>query len=39
MSAVLKWVGGKSTLMAEIGKVMPPGKRLIEPFAGSCAVT
>lgn len=25
--------------MAEIGKVMPDGKRLIEPFAGSCAVT
>lgn len=39
MSTVLKWIGGKSTLMAEIGKVMPEGKRLIEPFAGSCAVT
>ncbi|EGT5675543.1 Dam family site-specific DNA-(adenine-N6)-methyltransferase [Cronobacter dublinensis subsp. dublinensis] len=39
MSTVLKWMGGKSTLMGEISRVLPPGKRLIEPFAGSCAVT
>ncbi|EOC0011605.1 Dam family site-specific DNA-(adenine-N6)-methyltransferase [Cronobacter turicensis] len=39
MSSVLKWMGGKSTLMGEISKILPPGKRLIEPFAGSCAVS
>ena len=39
MSTVLKWVGGKSKLMGEISKVLPEGKRLIEPFTGSCAVT
>lgn len=39
MSTVLKWAGGKTELMSEISRVLPAGNRLIEPFAGSCAVT
>lgn len=35
----LKWPGGKSRLVEEIGRRLPPGRRLIEPFAGSCAVS
>jgi len=38
MSTVLKWLGGKATIIDEIKKVIPEGKRLIEPFAGSCSV-
>lgn len=39
MNTVLKWLGGKSKLAGELRKHLPEGKRLIEPFAGSCAVT
>lgn len=38
MSTVLKWLGGKSSLMSEINRILPKGRRLIEPFVGSCAV-
>ncbi|MEN4978953.1 DNA adenine methylase [Erwinia billingiae] len=35
---VLKWAGSKSRIMSEINKHLPAGDRLVEPFAGSCAV-
>lgn len=35
---VLKWVGSKVKVMAELKKHLPAGDRLVEPFAGSCAV-
>lgn len=35
---VLKWAGSKSRIMSEINKHLPAGNRLVEPFAGSCAV-
>lgn len=38
MNTVLKWAGSKSRIMAEINKHLPTGDRLVEPFAGSCAV-
>ncbi|MEI2603643.1 Dam family site-specific DNA-(adenine-N6)-methyltransferase [Erwinia aphidicola] len=34
----LKWVGSKVKVMAELKKHLPAGDRLVEPFAGSCAV-
>ena len=34
----LKWAGNKFRLMDKIQKLLPNGKRLIEPFAGSAAV-
>ncbi|EHM47012.1 DNA adenine methylase [Yokenella regensburgei] len=34
----LKWVGSKVRLMSQLKPHLPEGKRLIEPFAGSCAV-
>lgn len=34
----LKWPGSKGRAMAELKKHLPEGKRLVEPFAGSCAV-
>ena len=34
----LKWAGNKYRLMDKIQKLLPEGKRLIEPFAGSAAV-
>lgn len=34
----LKWVGGKVRLMSQLRAHLPEGKRLVEPFAGSCAV-
>lgn len=34
----LKWAGNKYRLMDKIEKLLPDGKRLIEPFAGSTAV-
>jgi len=34
----LKWAGNKYRLMDKIQKLLPDGKRLIEPFAGSTAV-
>lgn len=34
----LKWAGGKRLLVPRIKTMLPPGKRLIEPFVGSAAV-
>lgn len=34
----LKWAGNKFQILERIRAVLPPGKRLIEPFAGSGAV-
>lgn len=34
----LKWVGSKARLMPQLSPHLPKGKRLVEPFAGSCAV-
>lgn len=34
----LKWVGSKVRLMPQLSDHLPEGKRLVEPFAGSCAV-
>ncbi|MFP1869251.1 DNA adenine methylase [Lonsdalea quercina] len=38
MSTVLKWAGNKTAVMPELIKHLPAGQRLVEPFAGSCAV-
>ncbi|EFN9915131.1 DNA adenine methylase, partial [Escherichia coli] len=38
MSTILKWAGNKTAIMAELKKYLPAGPRLVEPFAGSCAV-
>lgn len=34
----LKWVGSKARIMPQLLPHLPAGKRLVEPFAGSCAV-
>lgn len=34
----LKWVGSKVRIMPQLRGHLPEGKRLVEPFAGSCAV-
>lgn len=34
----LKWAGGKSKLLDEIFALLPPGRRLLEPFMGSGVV-
>ncbi|MGO1308337.1 MAG: DNA adenine methylase [Kluyvera intermedia] len=34
----LKWVGSKVRLMPQLRRHLSEGKRLVEPFAGSCAV-
>lgn len=34
----LKWVGSKARLMPQLLQHLPEGKRLVEPFAGSCSV-
>ena len=34
----LKWVGSKARIMSQLKQHLPEGKRLIEPFAGSCSV-
>jgi DNA adenine methylase len=34
----LKWVGSKVRIMPQLLDHLPEGKRLVEPFAGSCAV-
>lgn len=34
----LKWVGSKARLMTQLRPHLPKGKRLVEPFAGSCSV-
>lgn len=38
MSTILKWAGNKTSIMSELKKHLPDGPRLVEPFAGSCAV-
>lgn len=38
MSTILKWAGNKTAIMPEMIKHLPSGPRLVEPFAGSCAV-
>ena len=38
MSTILKWAGNKTAVMPELMKHLPTGSRLVEPFAGSCAV-
>ncbi|GKJ44289.1 site-specific DNA-methyltransferase (adenine-specific) [Klebsiella variicola] len=38
MSTMLKWAGNKTAIMPELIKHLPAGPRLVEPFAGSCAV-
>ncbi|AVG78445.1 DNA adenine methylase [Pantoea ananatis] len=38
MSTILKWAGNKTRLMPELLNHLPQGHRLVEPFAGSCAV-
>ncbi|HBX8125276.1 TPA: DNA adenine methylase [Klebsiella pneumoniae] len=38
MSTILKWAGNKTDVMPELVKHLPAGSRLVEPFAGSCAV-
>ncbi|EAQ2807480.1 DNA adenine methylase [Salmonella enterica] len=38
MSTILKWAGNKTAIMSELKKHFPDGPRLVEPFAGSCAV-
>lgn len=38
MSTILKWAGNKTAIMPELKKHLPSGQRLVEPFAGSCAV-
>ncbi|ATI87066.1 DNA adenine methylase [Salmonella enterica subsp. enterica] len=38
MSTILKWAGNKTAIMPELIKHLPDGPRLVEPFAGSCAV-
>ncbi len=34
----LKWAGNKKSIVHKIKPLLPPGKRLIEPFCGSAAV-
>lgn len=38
MSTILKWAGNKTAVMPELMRHLPAGSRLVEPFAGSCAV-
>ncbi|HCM1990213.1 TPA: DNA adenine methylase [Salmonella enterica subsp. salamae serovar 30:m,t:-] len=38
MSTILKWAGNKTAIMPELIKHLLAGPRLVEPFAGSCAV-
>ncbi|CDL83855.1 DNA adenine methylase [Xenorhabdus szentirmaii] len=35
---ILKWAGSKVRIMDKLLPHLPAGKRLVEPFAGSCAV-
>ena len=35
---VVKWAGGKARLAEALRQYLPAGDRLVEPFAGSCAV-
>lgn len=38
MNTILKWAGNKSRVVPELLVHMSAGDRLVEPFAGSCAV-
>ena len=38
MKSPIKWVGSKARLMPQLLPHLPKGKRLVEPFAGSCSV-
>ncbi|AYN26558.1 DNA adenine methylase [Buttiauxella sp. 3AFRM03] len=38
MNTPLKWVGSKTRIMEILKQHLPAGRRLVEPFAGSCAV-
>lgn len=38
MRTILKWAGSKSRIMDTLKQHLPAGDRLVEPFAGSCAV-
>lgn len=38
MSTILKWAGNKTAIMPELLKHLAAGPRLVEPFAGSCAL-
>jgi len=38
MKPFLKWAGNKFALIQTLKPILPTGNRLIEPFAGSCAV-
>lgn len=38
MQPFLKWAGNKSAVMSALHEALPAGYRLVEPFAGSCAV-
>ncbi|CAM4061872.1 DNA adenine methylase [Xenorhabdus thuongxuanensis] len=35
---ILKWAGSKNRIMDKLLPHLPAGRRLVEPFAGSCAV-
>ncbi|APG63763.1 hypothetical protein LPB140_09660 [Sphingorhabdus lutea] len=35
----LKWAGNKHRVISHILPVLPSGERLVEPFAGSCAIS
>ncbi|HBZ7967813.1 TPA: DNA adenine methylase, partial [Klebsiella pneumoniae] len=35
---ILKWAGSKVGIMEQLRPYLPKTKRLVEPFAGSCAV-
>jgi DNA adenine methylase len=39
MRPFLKWAGGKYRLVERIQAKLPPGQRLLEPFAGGCALS
>lgn len=39
MRPFLKWAGGKYRLVERIQAKLPPGERLLEPFAGGCALS
>ncbi len=38
MTTILKWAGNKTAIMSQLKEHLPAGPRLVEPFAGSCAV-
>lgn len=38
MKPFLKWAGGKARIAGRIKAVLPPGRRLVEPFVGSGAL-